>query len=81
MSDNTFQSLGDYIAEHGSKKKHIAAKLGISRYILDGLLFEDGHQPPEEIFDVRSDLADRVAALTGQTADEVRDYYRRRVAA
>ena len=70
-----FNSLSEYIAEHGTKKKFLAARLGISRRHLDGLLLIDGYQPPSEIFDIRSDLAARIGELIGQSADFVRTYY------
>lgn len=73
-------SLSDFLAEYGSTKTFLAEKLGISKFQLNGLLLEEGFQPPVAIFDIREDLADRVAALLGQTADYVRDFYRKAAA-
>lgn len=77
----SFASLNDFMAEYGSKKTVIAEKLGISRFQLNGLLLEEGSQPPAAIFDVREPLAETVGALIGQSAEYVRDYYLRKAAA
>jgi hypothetical protein len=76
-----FEDLRAYVREHGTKKNFLADKLGVSRPTLDGLLLEGDRKPPADIFDVRSDLADRVGALIGQSAEHVRDYYLKAVAA
>jgi hypothetical protein len=74
-------NLNQYIEEHGTKKVFLAEKLGISRNSLDGLLLEGDRKPPVEVFDVRSDLAERIAQLIGQSVEYVRDYYAKAVAA
>lgn len=75
-----FATISDFMAEFGSTKAFLSEKLGVSRFQLNGLLLEDGYQPPVAIFDVRDALADRVAALLNQTPDYVRDFYRKAAA-
>ncbi len=69
------------MTEFGMMKTRISEKLNISIFQLNGLLLEEGFQPPVAVFDVREDLADRVGAMIGRSADEVRDFYRKAVVA
>lgn len=77
VSREGFGTIQAWIEAHGSTKRFVAEKLEISRFQLEGLLLTEGHQPPVAIFDVRSDLAERVALLIGQTTEYVRDFYRK----
>jgi hypothetical protein len=57
--------------------KEMARELRISRWHAYGLLTPEGYRDaiPAELFDTRSDLAERVASYIGLPVNEVRDFY------
>lgn len=58
----------------------LAVALKISRFQTYGLLSPGRYPLPSGLFDVRDDLAHRVAEVIGATPESVRDYYEKAAA-
>lgn len=68
--------LKSWIAAHGTSRRWLADRLGVSYPTVRGLIEPDRQYPvPAAIFDLRDPLAGRVAELIGSTEEEVRRSY------